>query len=594
MLYYKNLKEILIMKFKKLLLVSLLLLTIFTISAVSASDNITDDSLSADDSTIELSQEEIKTDEILNTDANDEALSLNDSNLKVDFVRQYDNGTIYTVSPETDFYVNDHDSDYMRVKFPSKVTGTLFLSIDGKAMAEREITAKTHYLFMNSLSYNLTEGTHTWTLTYSGDDDYASASLNGTFVLNPASDTFVKKDSKMNVYVVTQDEGGVIYAIDENKDLSIKNTKTDYFKVKFPKAVSGTLYLYIDGKQKAIKKITAKTHYFFANSESYNLKAGKHTWKVVYSGDDEYNTTSEEGTYTLHIDHKRVPINKITTSLSVPKTKTYKLSQKTKKYTVTLKANKKAFKKAKVYLTISGKKYKKTFTATTNSKGQATFKITGLTKKGTYSGIIKYKGSKTHKTIGYKITAKNVKSKLKITRGKVIPDKGNYYELVPILTGDIDAQVDVSEVYTLLNEFRTQKGVWQLDKNDQNTTFFNTNASNTLDPLTADAELENVSRTRAKEAYEVWNTTGTLSHDRPDGSDCFTIYPKELKKKGENIAMGYTTAEKVIEGWKEANEPYIHQGHRRNMLNPNFNCVGIGAYKMNGIIFWVQAFGLRA
>ena len=140
------------MKFKKLIIVSLILLTIFTISAVSASDNITDDTLSADNSPIELSDEKLKTDEILKTDANDEVLSLNDSNMKTDFVKQYDNGTIYTVNPETDFHVNDHDSDYLRVKFPSLVTGTLTLSIDGKMIQEKEITAKTHYLFINSKS----------------------------------------------------------------------------------------------------------------------------------------------------------------------------------------------------------------------------------------------------------------------------------------------------------------------------------------------------------------------------------------------------------------------------------------------------------
>ena len=581
------------MKFKKLLIVSLILLTIFTISAVSASDNITDDTLSADNSPIELSDEKLKTDEILKTDANDEVLSLNDSNMKTDFVKQYDNGTIYTVNPETDFYVNDHDSDYLRVKFPSLVTGTLTLSIDGKMVQEKEITAKTHYLFINTKSYNLTEGSHTWNLAYSGDDDYAPASANGTFVLNPASDTFVKKDSKMNVYVVTKDEGGVIYAIDENKNLSIKNTKTDYFKINFPKAVTGTLSLYIDGKLKSTKKITAKNHYFFTNSEEYKLTAGKHTWKIVYSGDDEYNSTSENGTYTLYENTKKVPINKTTTSLSVPKTKTFKLSQKTKKYTVTLKANKKALKKVKVYLTLSGKKYKKTFTATTNSKGQATFKITKLTKKGTYTGTIKYKGSKTYKTIGYKITAKTVKSKLKITRGKVIKDTGKYYINVPILTGDIDGQIDVSEVYTLLNEFRSQKGVWQLDKSNQNTTFFNTNASNTLTPLTADEELEKVAQTRAKEAYEVWNSTKTLSHTRPDGTVCFTAYPDELWNYGENLALGQTTAKQVMESWKETNEPYVNQSHRRAMLNPNFNCIGIGAYKINGLIIWAQSFGLR-
>lgn len=122
----------------------------------------------------------------------------------------------------------------------------------------------------------------------------------------------------MNVYVVSQDEGGVIYAIDENKNLSIKNTKTDYFKVKFAKEVTGQLFLYIDGNLKASKKITAKPHYFFANAEEYKLTAGKHTWKIVYSGDDEYNFTVEDGTYTLHQNTKKVPINKTTTSLSVP------------------------------------------------------------------------------------------------------------------------------------------------------------------------------------------------------------------------------------------------------------------------------------
>ena len=582
------------MKFKKLLLVSLVLLTIFTISAVSASDNITDDTLSADDSAIELSNDEIKTDEILKTDANDEVLSLNDSKMNVDFVDQYDNGTIYTVNPETDFYVNDHESDYMRVKFPALVTGTLSLSIDGKLVKEREITAKTHYLFINTKGYNLTEGRHTWNLVYSGDDDYASTSANGTFVLNPKSDTFVEKDPNMNVYVVTKDEGGVINAIDENKDLSIKNTKTDYFKVKFAKEVSGTLYLYIDGAMKASRKITAKTHYFFANAESYNLKAGKHTWKIVYSGDDEYKSVSEEGAYTLHIDHKKVPIKKITTSLSVPKTKTFKLSQKTKKYTVTLKANKKALKNVKISLILKGNKYKKTFTAKTNSKGQATFKITGLTKKGTYSGQVKYAGSKTYKSIGYKLTAKNVKTNLKITRGKVIPDTVNYYELVPVTSEEIDGFIDVSDVYTLLNEFRSQKGVWQLDENNKNTTFFNTNASNTLTALQSDAEMEKVAQLRAKEAYEVWNSTKTLSHTRPDGTVCFTAYPDELWNYGENLALGQTTAKQVMESWKETNEPYDYQGHRRNMLNPDFNCVGIAAYKMNGVIVWAQAFGLRS
>ena len=38
----------------------------------------------------------------------------------------------------------------------------------------------------------------------------------------------------------------------------------------------------------------------------------------------------------------------------------------------------------------------KTFKATTNAKGQATFKITKLTKKGTYNAVVTYKGDKNY------------------------------------------------------------------------------------------------------------------------------------------------------------------------------------------------------
>ena len=85
--------------------------------------------------------------------------------------------------------------------------------------------------------------------------------------------------------------------------------------------------------------------------------------------------------------------------------KIIKKSKKTKKYTITLKNSKgKAVKKAKVTLKVKGKTYK----AKTNSKGKATFKITKLTKKGTYKATIKYKGNKY-----YKKATKKVKIKIK-------------------------------------------------------------------------------------------------------------------------------------------------------------------------------------
>ena len=51
---------------------------------------------------------------------------------------------------------------------------------------------------------------------------------------------------------------------------------------------------------------------------------------------------------------------------------------------------------------------KKTFTAKTNSKGVATFKLTKLTKKGKYTAVVKYAGDKYYnaKSVKPKITVK--------------------------------------------------------------------------------------------------------------------------------------------------------------------------------------------
>lgn len=61
-------------------------------------------------------------------------------------------------------------------------------------------------------------------------------------------------------------------------------------------------------------------------------------------------------------------------------------------------------KNTKVYLKIN----KKTYTANTNAKGQATFKITKLTKKGTFKATVTYKGSAYYNKV-----TKNVKIKIK-------------------------------------------------------------------------------------------------------------------------------------------------------------------------------------
>jgi uncharacterized protein YkwD len=57
---------------------------------------------------------------------------------------------------------------------------------------------------------------------------------------------------------------------------------------------------------------------------------------------------------------------------------------------------------------------------------------------------------------------------------------------------------------------------------------------------------------------------------------------------GENIAFGYPTAIEVMQAWMNS------QGHRANILNPNFTEIGIGvAANAQGHLFWTQSFGSR-
>ena len=95
----------------------------------------------------------------------------------------------------------------------------------------------------------------------------------------------------------------------------------------------------------------------------------------------------------------KVVVKKATVKMAAS-AKTFKKSLKTKKYSITLKNNLgKVMKNTKVTLKIKGK----TFSAYTNSKGVATFKITKLTKKGKYTSYVKYAGRKYYNALNKKV-----------------------------------------------------------------------------------------------------------------------------------------------------------------------------------------------
>ena len=143
-------------------------------------------------------------------------------------------------------------------------------------------------------------------------------------------------------------------------------------------------------------------------------------------------------------------------------------------------------------------------------------------------------------------------------------------------------QTEARTMFEMINDFRTGDDAWAWDESNENKISYDG-----LSELQYDPVLEEVAMQRAAEIAVYY------SHTRPNGSDCFTAYPAGYNGKGENIAYGYESAEAVFIAWREDNEDFAGQGHRRNMLG-NFNAVGIGHVTYNGVEYWVQEFGLTA
>ena len=188
---------------------------------------------------------------------------------------------------------------------------------------------------------------------------------------------------------------GIIVVNKEKSAVSSKAVTTVY---------NNNKYLVItlkDSKGKAISG--AKVTVTLASAKAYKtdkngqikINIGKlipktYTAKISFAGNTNYLSSSTTA---------KVVVKKATPKMTA-KAKTFKVKVKTKKFKITLKNNlKKVMKNTKVTLRVN----KKTFTAKTNSKGVATFKITNLKKKGKFTAVIKYAGSKYYNKVTKKV-----------------------------------------------------------------------------------------------------------------------------------------------------------------------------------------------
>lgn len=250
-------------------------------------------------------------------------------------------------------------------------------------------------------------GEFTINVTYVGNESYNPSN-------NSASFNFKLPAVKTTLTINSTEKGIVVIKVVDNENNPVANIKVKYSinnganstnitgsdgTISIPVTGEGEIKAYFEGNENYLKS---------ENSYKYNFTEATSDANET-STNSTGNATSGNGTST-NTDKTNTDTNKQTTKVTKKATKitakkaTFKAKKKIKKYTIVLKAGKIAVKKVKVTLKVG----KKTYKATTNGKGKATFKITKLTKKGKYTAIIKFNGNKY-----YKATSKKVKITVK-------------------------------------------------------------------------------------------------------------------------------------------------------------------------------------
>jgi len=277
-----------------------------------------------------------------------------------------------TIPSEIEF----DDNATIDVKLPDDATGNVTLTVDGKEINTVPVTNGTASVKLPALD----AGNHTAEIAYSGDDKYKSASKTTTISID-------KDSTKITAADVT-----ATYKVDKYLVITLKDSKGN------PLA-NATVTVDLN----TIKNYTADENGQIKIKVS-NLLPKTYDVKITFAGDNKYLGSDATA---------KVVVKKATPKITAAN-KMFKTTTKNKKYTITLKDNTgKPIKNAKVYLKVNGKTYK----ATTNSKGKATFKITKLSKTGTFKATVTYKGNKYYNKVTKKVTVKVISTWKTISKG---------------------------------------------------------------------------------------------------------------------------------------------------------------------------------
>ena len=401
------------MKNKMFLIVNLILLAIFIIGAASASediasddsalsvsdDGISEDTLAVSDEVTAIEEAPVM-DDPLSSDADDSSQSSAD---EVILDEDNNQGIIIFVDEKSSFPTSGEDVDdgFAAISAPKDMGGSVIISSNGKQFFnkafsnfdENKVMPEDDEGLQNYLRYSVSP------LDVGFFEGLSNGNVIDIAVLNGGNTILDSK--KYSIFFEGNSFRFVSISNDEDSVTKIA-TKITAPKVSTTYNVAKKLVVTLkdaNGKILANKKVTIKvgTISKTLKTNTYgkvSVAIGKlvpktYTASIKFAGDSNYKASS----FSV-----KVVVNKAKPKITAKK-KTFKATAKTKKVTAILKNNKgKVLKKVKLTLKIG----KKIYSAKTNSKGVATFKVK-LTKKGKYTGKVKFAGSKYYKAVTKKV-----------------------------------------------------------------------------------------------------------------------------------------------------------------------------------------------
>ena len=153
------------------------------------------------------------------------------------------------------------------------------------------------------------------------------------------------------------------------------------------------------------------------------------------------------------------------------------------------------------------------------------------------------------------------------------------------VTVDVSAKFLYDEARSMLNyinDFRTGDEAYYVNSDNRTQT-----RVTGLQKLQYDYNLEATAMLRALELAVYF------SHTRPNGQQWSSAHTGTYTR-GENICYGYGSAKSAFKAFREDDEDYAGQGHRRIMLEKKFTRAGFGCVKVGGTVYWAEEFGSGA